>query len=85
MALSSDIEASIIKVAGDMAISHNQTMLTQQKRPARLDVTFKTYYLQIMEIVDYPHGVGTDDSRTAGPGKVADPVLEDSSFFPDVS
>jgi hypothetical protein len=52
MALPSDIEASIIKVAGDMAIFHNQTLLAQEKKPPRLDITFKTYYLQIMEIVE---------------------------------
>ncbi len=55
MALPPDIEASIIKVAGDMAIFHNKSLLKQQKKPSRLDVTFKTYYLQIMEMVEEAH------------------------------
>jgi hypothetical protein len=52
VALPSDIEASIIKVAGKMAIFHNQTMLTQEKKTSRLDQVFKTYYLQVKEIVE---------------------------------
>jgi hypothetical protein len=55
MALPSDIESSIIKVAGEMAVFHNRTMLEQQKKPTRLDITFKTYYLQISEIVEEAH------------------------------
>jgi|WetSurMetagenome_2_1015567.scaffolds.fasta_scaffold117554_1 hypothetical protein len=52
MSLPSEIEASVIKVAGDMAIFHNKTMLNQQKKPTRLDQTFKTYYVQIKEIIE---------------------------------
>jgi hypothetical protein len=55
MTLPSDIEASIIKVAGNMAIFHNQTLLRQQKKPTRLDIAFKTYYLQIAEMVEEAH------------------------------
>ncbi|MBP1707479.1 MAG: hypothetical protein H6Q39_1203 [Chloroflexi bacterium] len=55
MAITPEIEASVIKVAGNMAIFHNQSLLTQQKKPTRLDQTFKTYYLQIMEIIEDAH------------------------------
>jgi hypothetical protein len=55
MTLPSEIEAAIIKVAGDMAIFHNKALLRQQKKPARLDISFKTYYLQIVDIIQEAH------------------------------
>jgi hypothetical protein len=57
MALPTDIEASIIKVAGDMAIYHSQSMLTQQKTTTRLDQAFKTFYLQLIELVEESHNI----------------------------